>query len=298
LCARSWGCPEVKPAFQKDDVFLAEVRKTLKAGDRRIWWLGQSGFFFVQNGRAILLDPYLSDSLTKKYANTDKPHTRITERVVDPAALGKLGVIELITSSHNHTDHLDAETLIPLLKANPRTRLAVPAANTQFVLERIGAEFEPRLVAAREGHSLTLADIEITGIPSAHPAIERDSNGRCRCLGYVISWAGFTLYHSGDTLLHPGLVAALQRFSVDLALLPINGDRPERRVAGNLDGPQAARLAREIKARCVIPCHFDLFGFNTASPDDFSAECRRLNQPFQILQNGQGLTVSIRKTES
>src|SRR5207253_8231775 len=97
----------MNPAFQKDAAFLADVRRVLDSSGRGIWWLGQSGFLLVQNGRALLLDPYLSESLTNKYAGTDKPHTRITERVVAPAALGSLGIIDIITSSHNHTDHLD-----------------------------------------------------------------------------------------------------------------------------------------------------------------------------------------------
>jgi L-ascorbate metabolism protein UlaG (beta-lactamase superfamily) len=237
----------------------------------------------------MLLDPYLSDSLPRKYAGTDKPHARITERVVDPAALGAIGVIDLITSSHNHTDHLDAETLVPVLAANPQGKLVVPAANRDFVLERITREFEPRLLLMNEGAPARSGDFAMAAIPAAHPTVERDAAGRCRFLGYVISWAGLTLYHSGDTLLHDELISAVRAFSIDLALLPINGDRPERRVAGNLDGLQAAGLAREIKARCVIPCHFDLFEFNTASPVDFATECRRLEQPFQILRNGEGL---------
>src|SRR2546423_14585110 len=98
----------MKPAFQKDEAFLADVRRALETGARRLWWLGQSGFLIVQEGRAIVLDPYLSDSLTRKYEKTDKPHVRITERVVDPAMLGSIGRIGLISSSHNTTDHLDA----------------------------------------------------------------------------------------------------------------------------------------------------------------------------------------------
>ncbi|HXU77127.1 MAG TPA: MBL fold metallo-hydrolase, partial [Methylomirabilota bacterium] len=73
-----------------------------------------------------------------------------------------------------------------------------------------------------------------------------------------------------------------------LALLPINGDRPERKVAGNLDGRQAAQVAHAIGARWVIPCHYDLFEFNTASPDEFVAECERLGQPHRVLRNGEG----------
>src|SRR5207253_5484263 len=136
--SRPVGLGSMNPAFQKDDSFLADVRRALATRARALWWLGQSGFLVVQNGRAVMFDPYLSDSLTRKYANTDKPHTRITERVVDPAALGALGIIDFITSSHNHADHLDGETVVPLLAANPGARLIIPAANRDFVLERLG----------------------------------------------------------------------------------------------------------------------------------------------------------------
>ena len=54
------------------------------------------------NDHHLLLDPYLSDSLTRKYAATDKPHVRMTELVIDPA---RLDFIDAVTSSHNHTDH-------------------------------------------------------------------------------------------------------------------------------------------------------------------------------------------------
>jgi L-ascorbate metabolism protein UlaG (beta-lactamase superfamily) len=283
----------MREPLQKNDAFIAEVRSALASKGRHLWWLGQSGFFIVQNGRALLLDPYLSDSLTRKYTNTDKPHVRITERVVEPAALGALGIIDLITSSHNHTDHFDPETLLPLLALNPQPRLVVPAASRGDALRRLGASAANRFVEVDDGKSVRVADFEIHGVAAAHQNVERDESGRCRFLGYVIQWGDLTVYHSGDTLWHDGLVHSLQPFRIDLAFLPINGDRPERRVAGNLDGKQAAQLARTIGARCVVPCHFDLFEFNTATPDEFLAECRRLNQRCRVLRNGEGWDLSL-----
>ena len=277
----------MQPAFQKDAAFVTDVRRMIEAGERRLWWLGQSGFLLAQNGRAVVLDPYLSDSLTHKYAGTDKPHVRMTERVVAPAALAGIGVIDMITSSHNHSDHLDPETILPLLAGNPRALLTIPAANREFALERLGRDHADRLLELDDQVSVRAGAIEITGIAAAHPTVECDAAGRCRFLGYVLRWPGLSLYHSGDTLLHDGLLPSLRRFSLDVALLPINGDRPERRVAGNLDGCQAAQLAHAIGARCVIPCHFDLFEFNTASPDEFIAECRRLLQPYRLLRHGE-----------
>lgn len=282
----------MKPAFQKDDAFLADVHRVLESGGRSLWWLGQSGFLIAQNGRAILLDPYLSDSLTEKYANSDKPHVRITERVVDPLFLGSTcyGKLSLITSSHNHTDHFDPDTLSRLfVTTDPNTPLLVPAANRDVSVDRLrGDSSYANLKFLDDCVSLTIGEIEVHGIASAHNTVERDENGHCRFLGYIIRWGPFTFYHSGDTLLHDQLVPSLRRFEIDLALLPINGNKPERRVAGNLDGPQAAQLAHDIGARCVIPCHYDMFDFNTASPDEFVATCVRLNQKCHILRNGEG----------
>jgi L-ascorbate metabolism protein UlaG (beta-lactamase superfamily) len=259
----------------------------LEARAAGVWWLGQSGFLIAQNGRGLVLDPYLSDSLTRKYAATAKPHVRLTERVVDPAALGALGIIDVITSSHQHTDHLDAETLQPLLLANPQARLVLPAAIREFATERLGPEAAARFIDLDDGQSAKVGEMEFHGIAAAHNAVERDESGCCRFLGYVVQWNGVTLYHSGDTLWHDGLVPALRRFKIDLAFLPINGNRPERGVAGNLNGVEAARLAHAVGARLVIPCHYDLFAFNTASPDEFIAECRALGQACQLLRPGE-----------
>jgi L-ascorbate metabolism protein UlaG (beta-lactamase superfamily) len=73
----------------------------------------------------------------------------------------------------------------------------------------------------------------------------------------------------------------------DVALLPINGDLPERGVAGNLNGREAALLGKEMGARVVIPCHFEMFAFNTASPDEFIRAARDHGQRYRILRAGE-----------
>jgi L-ascorbate metabolism protein UlaG (beta-lactamase superfamily) len=101
------------------------------------------------------------------------------------------------------------------------------------------------------------------------------------------------VYHSGDTLWHDGLVGALRAASPDIVLVPINGNLPERRVAGNLNGTEAAALARACGARLAVPHHFDLFEFNTASPDEFASACLRLSQPNKILSGGERCTFAL-----
>ncbi len=276
------------PAVQKDQALLDDIAAT--AGDAQAlhaWALGQSGFLLRLAGELLLFDPYLSDSLTRKYAGTDKEHIRMTEL---PAAPEYLTGVRMATSSHNHTDHLDAETLLPLMKSNPGMTLVIPEANRTFVAERLGCD--PAWPAGLDaGESAAVGPWTIHAAPAAHDELERDEQGRCRFLGYIVEGGGWTVFHSGDTRPYPGQEEALRPFNIDLAFLPINGARPERRVAGNLWGDEAARLAASLGVGTAVPCHYDMFTFNTEPTDLFEAACRDLGQSFRLLGAGERLTL-------
>jgi L-ascorbate metabolism protein UlaG (beta-lactamase superfamily) len=264
-----------------DEAFLADVAKVRggPTSDRLIiWWLGQSGFLLAYRGESLLFDPYLSDALTQKYAGTDKPHVQMTARVVDPA---RLDFINVVTSTHCHTDHLDAATLLPIFAASPHARLVLPAVNMTFAIERLGAGHRSRLVPIADGARTCLGAFSFERMPAAHEELVPEF------AGFVVTAGSHRIYHSGDTVRYAGMEERLRPFNIDLALLPINGRAPGRRVSGNLNGPEAARLARAIGARWVIPCHYEMFEFNTASPDAFVAECHRIGQPHVVLRAGQ-----------
>jgi L-ascorbate metabolism protein UlaG (beta-lactamase superfamily) len=267
----------------KDDAFLSDVASTRGAAGFRLWWLGQSGFLLQHQDRHLLLDPYLSDSLTRKYAATDKPHVRMTERIVDPS---RLGLVDVITSSHVHTDHLDGETLAAVLAASPRARLVIPEAIRAIATERLGAP-ATSAVGLDEGQETEVAGFRIAAVPAAHEEIERDEHGRSRHLGYVVRFGAYALYHAGDCVRYEGQAERLRRDSIDVALLPINGRAPERRVSGNFTGAEAAQLARDANTRLAVPCHYEMFEFNTASPGAFAAEAARLGQPYRVLRCGE-----------
>lgn len=270
--------------LQSHDVLLADIRASDRHdGGFRLWWLGQSGFLLQWQGVHVLLDPYLSDALTKKYSHTDKPHVRMTELAVDP---DRLSFIDIVTSTHNHTDHLDAETVCPILAANPRVKLVVAEANRAFVADRL--KIDPALpIGLDDGASVEISGIKFSGVASAHESLDRDQHGRSKYLGYVLQFGAWMIYHSGDTVRYEGMAEKLFPFKIDVALLPINGRAPERRVPGNLFGREAAQLARDIEAKLVIPCHFEMFEFNTALPDEFIQHCKKIGQAFKVLRCGE-----------
>lgn len=269
--------------FQSNDALMTDIDASdRRNGGFRLWWLGQSGFLLQWQGVHVLLDPYLSDSLSKKYSQTDKPHVRMTELVVDPA---RISFVDIVTCTHNHTDHLDAETLSPIL-ANTRVKLVIAEANRAFVADRLKIDSSVA-IGLDDGTSVEISGIRFSGIASAHEALDRDEWGRAKYLGFVLQFGGWTIYHSGDTVRYEGMSEKLRPFKIDVALLPINGRAAERRVPGNLFGREAAQLARDIEAELVIPCHFEMFEFNTASPDEFVDQCRKLGQPFKVLRCGE-----------
>lgn len=248
-----------------------------------IWWLGQSGFLIQWNGECVLFDPYLSDSLTTKYAATDKPHVRMSERVIEPSLLDE---VDIVTSSHNHTDHLDAETLIPILKQNSDVSFIIPEANRAFVSERV--KCDPNFpTGLNDGESITKGAFTFHGVPAAHNTIERDEMGRCRFMGFVVSFGTWSIYHSGDTLWYDSIVDILLPFQIDVAFLPINGNDSTRKVAGNLNAAEAALLGKSIHAKLIVPHHYNMFEFNTADPHDFAVEATKQKQAFRVLQLGE-----------
>lgn len=271
----------------KDAVFLADVQEARNDTTRvHLWWLGQSGFLVQYQGKHLLLDPYLSDSLTQKYAATDKPHVRMTERVIAPE---RLDFIDVVTSSHNHTDHLDAETLVPLMQVNPALKIIVSKANIEFAANRLQV-LEQRLTPLAKD-KVRLEPFTFHAVPAAHEELETDEEGNHKFIGLIVEVGGYTLYHSGDTLVYNGMIDILKKLQIDLALLPINGRDPKRGVAGNLSGEEAARLAKDIGAKLVVPCHYDMFEFNTVSPDAFIQSAKAIGQKYHVPRSGERLSL-------
>ena len=281
---------ELIKAVKKDQKLLDEIFSTAKEKEGfRLWWLGQSGYLIQWKGKHLLIDPYLSDSLTHKYAETDKPHIRMSELVINPE---QLNFIDYVTSSHNHTDHLDGETLIPLIQANPNVKMVIPEANRQFVCDRIKMPKEfPIGLEARQ--AVELDGLWIHGIPAAHEALSTDSQGRNQFMGYVFEFGPWTIYHSGDTMLYPEIHEFLSPFNINMAILPINGRAPERRVAGNLNAKEAIQLAKDLGVSILIPCHYDMFTFNTANVEDFKKMAESEEQGYIVLEHGERITERV-----
>jgi L-ascorbate metabolism protein UlaG (beta-lactamase superfamily) len=239
----------------------------LTPGEAALWWLGQSGFAVRHESGSFLIDPYLSNSLAKKYAGTNFPHVRM---MPIPAAPESVSGVDLVLCTHRHTDHMDPETLAAISR-NERVRFVVPSAIVGHAVEKAGLD-PSRIIPINAGETVEPnPGIRIAAVPAAHEELEVNAHGEYLALGYVVHVNGiFTLYHSGDCIPYEALKSWLDHVGrIDVGILPVNGRDAKRTAAGvlgNFTIDEALAISADVPFQQMIVAHFGMFDFNTVDP--------------------------------
>jgi L-ascorbate metabolism protein UlaG (beta-lactamase superfamily) len=251
---------------------LSERMNEVELVDRALafWGLGQVGVAFKGPTGILYVDPYLTDS--------DGEGGRLERSFPPPLEPEEVTSASAVLLTHDHIDHTDPETLLPLASASPEARFICPSTSRD-TLEEAGLDRD-RITVPEVGEPLEVAGATATAVPSAHTELERDPEGGYPYLGYVIEWNGVTLYHAGDTVIYDGLIETLGRWEIDVAFVPINGRdffRTREGIVGNMDYREVAHLAEELDFGLVVPTHYDLFAFNAVDPGYFVSYLYSLN---------------------
>ena len=239
-------------------------------------WLGQAGFALRHANCRLLIDPYLSDHLARKYEGTEFPHLRMMPTPLEP---GQARNLDFVLCSHRHGDHMDPSALPELAQNNARCWLVVPRAERESAI-KLGLS-ESRLILANDGDAIPLNDsIELHVVPAAHETLQMNDRGEHRFLGFILRLGGTTIYHSGDSVVYKGMAERLGKSRIDLALLPVNG-RSERLnsrgISGNMNFDEACELCLAAGIGTMIPHHWGMFAFNTADPKEIRRQIAGLD---------------------
>lgn len=241
-------------------------------GRVRLWWLGQAGFAFKTHaGRVVYVDPYLSDAVERLHG-----FKRLSLSPIAPEE----ACADVVVISHEHTDHLDPDTLPHLMRSNPRCRFAAPAG-CKDGLKEAGVTAR-NWVKLSPGKAHNLGAVVVHAVPADHGDFSATATS------LLLDFDGVRVLYTGDTSWRPELLKPLIERGVDLLLPCING------VFGNMNHIDAAMLVKQAAPRLAIPCHFWTFAEQGGGdPAGFVHACNRLAPKTQalLLRPGEGLTV-------
>ena len=256
--------------YKQGNDLLEEIKSSdPQKNTLHIWYMGQHGFVLSIEGLVIYIDVILN-----ALPGADGMDRRNYPPPFNPDEAQR---VDYYISTHNHGDHLNMKTILPLARANPKTKFIVPMPFTKILLEA-GIE-KSRVEGARVMESIDTSEkLKIIPVPAIHTRFiqdegERDGNGDYTALGFVVKTESLSLYHPGDTWITPGLVDLLTTLGpLDVSMLPINGtdwERTAENCIGNVNAMDAVRLAQAIPIDLVIPCHYDMMPNNMENPAYF-----------------------------
>lgn len=211
-------------------------------------WLGQAGLLFDFDGKKVMVDPYLSDSvslvnpLNKRRAEVD---TQFFD--VKP---------DVLILTHDHLYHTDPETLDVIL--NKWDGICVLASQNGWKhVQSYGGSHN--YVMFDRGTRWTQDSICFQAVHAQH--------SDDYAIGVLITYLDKTYYVTGDTLYHDMVVEDVKRrgMGIKAMFLPVNGE------GNNMNMTDAALFAQELGVKKVVPIHFGLF--DSLQPEhDFHVE--------------------------
>ena len=225
----------------------------------KITWLGQAGLLFEKNGKTVMIDPYLSDSVVKVNPLNFR-RVPVEEKFFDMTP-------DVMIFTHDHLDHYDPETAPRFFAKTDKQMLVLCPASVWQKARTHGG-----------GHNYVQFDrlTEWTAYGMRFSAVHAEHSDAF-AIGVIIEDldTGKTYYVTGDTLYNKKVFADLPE-GLDVIFLPVNG------VGNNMNEVDAARFFKASGAKVAVPLHVGMFDEKT--PDIFKAEPRVLPEIYKEIK--------------
>jgi L-ascorbate metabolism protein UlaG (beta-lactamase superfamily) len=218
-----------------------------------VTWVGHATMLVRLAGRNILFDPIFSERASPVgFAGP--------RRIVPlPIDIPDLPRIDVVLISHNHYDHLDAESVMRLA--------AMPQGSPRFLVPLGLKDWFATLGIARVDEydwwqDTRDGDLRITFVPVQHWSKRRlDDANQTLWGGWVVEGEGLRLVHTGDTGYSKDFRDIGERLGpFDMAFIPIGSYAPRWFMkVMHVDIPEAVQIRADLKAARAIGMHWGTF---------------------------------------
>jgi L-ascorbate metabolism protein UlaG (beta-lactamase superfamily) len=229
------------------------------SGQLSFTWYGHSTFVITTpGGKRIVTDPWLE------------------QNPVCPPDMKRITKADVILLSHGHSDHTGDVVAVSRSTGAP----IVAVYELALWCERKGLQ---NVKGMGIGGTIEVAGLKVTMVPAIHTSsvVENDTNTYLGApAGFVVRTEdGEAFYFAGDTAVFGDMRLIAEMYAPRIGFLPI-GDHFTM-------GPDAAaRAAKMLGVRQVVPMHYGTFPVLTGTPD----QLRELMDPdidMLVLKPGQ-----------
>lgn len=211
---------------------------------------------FETQGKTIIVDPYLSDSVAEIEPN-NKRRVAVDERFLNVKP-------DIIVLTHNHLDHTDPETLKHYLSEESSV-CVLASYNAWQTVRKFGGLLNNYVMFNRHT-SWTQDGIRFTAVKAEHS----DNYA----IGVIIEAEDKRYYITGDTLYNDEIFNDVKG-NIDCVFIPVNGK------GNNMNFADGCRFCERIGAP-VVPMHCGLF--DSIDLNDFPYENKIVPQFFKEIE--------------
>ena len=247
--------------------------------DATFTWYGHSCLQLrTHDGKVILLDPWFGNPTS-------------------PRAADEVNKCDVMLVSHGHFDHLgsgprqvrDADALT----IARRTKPAWPCVHELSLwLETELGDAGVEIIGMNKGGTVSARGLSISMVRADHSAGDWSGPGEGPLylgepVGFLITLEnGTRLYYTGDTDVFGDMELIAAMYLPDIAIMPIGGHYTM--------GPWgAARAAKMLRVRAVIPVHYGTFPILAGTPDQLRAELAELGSSAAVIAPERGVETRI-----